>query len=141
MLAQRKDLLPGFSRAELDRAESLAARDPRIAEALTETTGPNLTETLAAARDLISRWLNPADTCGAAVITAAVIARRCGHPEPLSAHVLEPLAESVLTPADRGSATAGWFREALDWARAPVRGRTAPLVRQAANGGLLRPER
>ena len=137
MLAQRKDLLPGFSRAELDRAASLAARDPRIAEAVSETGSWNLTETLAAAPDLISRWVNAADPYGAAVITAAVIARRCGHTEPLPANILESLAETVLTAADRGRATVRWFQAALDWARAPVRGPAAPLTPQATTPGII----
>jgi TPR repeat protein len=137
MFAYRKDLLPGFSRPELDRAESLATRDPRIAEATNETVSPNLVETLAAAPDLISRWLNAADPYGAAVITAAVIARRCGHPEPIPADILESLAETVLTPADRGRAAVQWFQAALAWARAPVRGSAAPLTPQAATPGII----
>jgi hypothetical protein len=64
---------------------------------------------------LISRWLNAADDpYGAAVITAAVIARRCGHPEPRPATVLESLAETLLTPAARARATGQWFQTALD---------------------------
>jgi TPR repeat protein len=137
MLAQRKDMLPSFSAAELDRAGSLAARDPRIAEALAESASHNLAETLAAAPDLISRWLNAADPYGAAVITAAVIARRCGHPEPLPAAILQPLAEGVLTRAQRGRATAHWFTDALTWARSPVRGDAAPLTPQAATPGIV----
>jgi TPR repeat protein len=137
MLAQRKDLLPGFTEAELGRASSLAARDPRIAEALTEAAPPNLAETLAAAPDLISRWLNAADPFGAAVITAAVIARRCGHPEPLPAKVLEPLAEEVLTPAERSRVTPHWFTDALNWARVPVRGHAAPLTPYASTPGIV----
>ena len=82
MLAQRKDLLPGFSSAELDRADSLAARDPRIAEAVGETGSWSLTETLAAAPDLLSRWVNAADPYGAAVITAASSLAAAGIPSP-----------------------------------------------------------
>jgi TPR repeat protein len=137
MLTHRKDLLPSFTRAELDRAASLAPRDPRIAEAVSETENWNLTETLAAAPDLVSRWVNAADPYGAAVITAAVIARRCGHPEPLPAKVLESLAASVLTAADRGRAAPRWFPDALNWARVPVRGLAAPLTPQATIPGVI----
>jgi len=59
MLAQRKDLPSEFNAAEYGRADSLAARDRRIAEA-TETASSCLAETLAAAPDLISRWLTAA---------------------------------------------------------------------------------
>ena len=137
MLAERMDLLPGFSRAELDRSISLATRDPRIAEAVSERGNWNPTETLAAAPGLISRWLNAADPYGAAVITAAVIARRCGHPDPLPANVLESLAETVLTPTARARATGRWFQTALDWARAPVRGPVAPLTPHATAPGVI----
>jgi len=137
MIAHRKDLLPGFSGAELDRAHSLARRDPRIDQAMSETASANLPEILAAAPDLISRWLNAADPYGAAVISAAVIAHRCGHPEPLPTAVLETLAETVLTPAQRGRATSGWFPAALEWARCPVRGPVAPLTPQATTPGAI----
>jgi hypothetical protein len=137
MLADRRDLLPSFSRAELDRAASLATRDPRIAEAVRETANSNPTETLAAAPELIFRWINAADRYGAAVITAAVIARRCGHPEPVPAKVLESVAETVLTPTDRGRAPPQWFKSALVWARARVRGLAAPLTPQASIPGII----
>ena len=137
MLAQRKDLLPGFSLAELERAGSLAMRDPRIAEAFGGSGSWSLIETLAAAPDLISRWLNAANPYGAAVITAGIIARRCGHPEPLPADVLESLAQAALTPAARGRATPQWFHSALTWARTPVRGSVAPLTPQASVPGVI----
>ena len=137
MIAQRKDLMPGFSRDELERARSLAIRDPRIAEAMDETASANLPEILAAAPDLISRWLNGADPYGAAVITAAVIARRCGHPELLPSTVLEPLAGNILTAVQLGRATSGWFPAALDWARAPVRGPASPLTPHATIPGVI----
>jgi len=136
MLAQRKDLRPEFSATERDRAGDLAARDPRIAEAI-DTDSLRLAETLAAASDLISRWLTAADPYGAAVITAAITARRCGHPEPLPATVLEPLAAALLAPADRGQAMPGWFRAALTWARIPVRGTAAPLTPYGTTPGVI----
>jgi Flp pilus assembly protein TadD len=137
MLADRKDLHPGFSDAEHRRGQSLAARDPRIAEAMNRTDSPNIAETLAAAPDLISRWLTAADAGGAAVITAAITARRCGHPEPLPGSILQPLAETILTPAQRARAQPGWFQPALNWARTPVRGLAAPLTPQAITPGTI----
>jgi TPR repeat protein len=137
MIAQRRDMLTSFSGPELARAGSLARRDPRIAEAITEMSSGNLPEILAAAPDLISRWLNAADPCGAAVITAAVVARRCGHPEPLPRAMLELLTGTVLTPAQRARAAPEWFLAALNWARTPVRGEVAPLTPQAATPGVI----
>jgi TPR repeat protein len=130
ILAHRVDLLPAFTPAERRRARSLATQDPRIAEALAH--GPNLPETLAAAPDLIHRWLAAADPCGAAIITAAVAARRCGHPQPLPPSILRLLAQHALTPEQRAGARPDWFPAALRWARAPVRGLAAPLTAQAA---------
>lgn len=137
MIAYRKDLLPDFSPGELKRAQRLAHRDPRIDEAVCQADSANVPEILAAAPDLISRWVNPSNPDGAAVITAAVIARRCGHPEPLPPAVLKPLAKSVLTPVQRGRATRKWFRIALDWAREPVRGAAAPLTPLATTPGAI----
>ncbi len=137
VIAERKDLLARFSAAELGRATRLAARDPRIAEALAESGTWNLTETLAAAPDLINRWQNASDPYGAAVITAAVTARRCGHPEPLPADILRRICEIVLTPADCALAAGSWFEQALDWARTPVRGPVAPLTPRGNVPGVI----
>jgi TPR repeat protein len=135
ILADRKDLPAGLTRAEQSRAEGLASRDPRIAEALTHADTATLFETLAAAPDLISRWLTAADPYGGAVITAAVTARRCGHPQPLPPGILQPLAQAALTPAQRARATSDWFPAAVHWAREQLRGQAAPLTPQATVPG------
>jgi hypothetical protein len=118
VLATRFDLTSDFSRHEQERARALAHHDPRLAEA-THLNDPHIAQTLAAAPELIRRWRNPANPYGAAVITAAVTARRCGHPEPIPESVLRPLAEHVLAPTERATAPTDWFTEALDWARNP----------------------
>jgi TPR repeat protein len=137
MLAYRRDLAAGFTSTERDRAQSIASRDPRITEALTSTDSPNVPETLAAKPDLIQRWITGADPAGAAIITAAVTARRCGHPEPLPAGVLKPLAEAALTSAQRAQTTRDWFEAGLLWARQPVRGNATPLTAQAVSPGRI----
>lgn len=136
-LARRWDLLPGFTEAEYERTRHLAARDPRLAEALELEESPNVPETLAAAPALISRWLNGGDAYGAAVITAAVTARRCGHPEPLPPGILEALAQANLTPEALAHAGKDWFQAALTWARQPVRGEAAPLTPQSRTPGTV----
>ncbi len=131
ILADRRNLPAAFSSAERDRAALLAHRDPRIAEALTDPDNHRIPETLAAGSQLISRWVIPASPHGAAVITAAIAARRCGHPGPVPVSVLRPLAELAMTPAERAAAPDDWFQSALAWAREPVRGQAAPLTPQA----------
>jgi hypothetical protein len=136
VLATRFDLTSDFSRHEQERARALAHHDPRLAEA-THLNDPHIAQTLAAAPELIRRWRNPANPYGAAVITAAVTARRCGHPEPIPESVLRPLAEHVLAPTERATAPTDWFTEALDWARQPVRGKAAPLTPHASSVGTI----
>ena len=130
ILADRKDLPAELSPDEQRRAASIAQLDPRIAEALADPD-VRVTETLAAAPNLISRWVSAANPYGAAVITAATAARRCGHPQPLPPEVLQPLAQDALTPALLAQANVEWFTSAVEWARQPVRGRAAPLTPQA----------
>jgi TPR repeat protein len=137
ILADRRNLAARFSPAERDRAAALAHRDPRLAEALADPDNHRIPETLAAGSQLISRWLVPANPHGAAVITAAIAARRCGHPEPVPADVLRPLAEQAMTPAERATAARSWFPPALAWAREPVRGQAAPLTPQASTPALV----
>jgi hypothetical protein len=137
ILADRKDLRSAFTPGERRRAEELAPADPRIAEALRQAGSPNLPETLAAVPGLISRWLTAADPYGAAVITAAVTARRCGHPPLLPPGLLQALAQAALTPAQRARAQPEWFTAALTWARTPVRGQAAPLTPQAATPAVI----
>jgi hypothetical protein len=80
MLADRKDLLTKFTADEYQRASALADRDPRIAEVVRHADRGELTAMLAAAPELLRRWVAATNQYGAAVISAAVFARLCGHP-------------------------------------------------------------
>ena len=64
---------PEFSPAEQDRARAAAFRDRRLAVAL-EAAGYGLTQTLAAAPQLVARWQDAriASPYGRAVLTAAL---------------------------------------------------------------------
>ena len=79
---------PEFSPAEQDRARAAAARDPRLRVAL-EAAGYGLTQTLAAAPQLVARWedAQTADPYAWAVLTAALDAARLGARAPLSAEL------------------------------------------------------
>jgi hypothetical protein len=72
-------IAPEFTAAERDRARAAAARDPRLAVAL-EAGGYELTQTLAAAPQLVARWEDPqtASPYAWAVLTAALDAVRLG---------------------------------------------------------------
>ncbi len=136
VLAHRFDLGPKFTEGEIAIARELAKQDPRLAEAV-QIGNSTIAETLAAAPELFRRWRHSANPYGAAVITAAVIARRAGHPEPLPAAVLQSLAHECLTLEQRGRAANDWFSTALEWARLPVRGEAAPLTPQARVAGSV----
>ena len=76
---------PEFSPAEQDRARAAAARDRRLKIAL-DTTDYGLTQTLAAAPQLVARWQDAqtASPYAWAVLTAALDAARLGARAPLS---------------------------------------------------------
>jgi Flp pilus assembly protein TadD len=113
--------LRGFTPGEWDRADDLAARDPRLREAAHHRdSGLTLTQILSAAPELIHRWEQADNPYGQAVITAAVTARRCGHPDTIPTTVLEPLTAQILTGTHRATAPADWFTTALAWACVPV---------------------
>ena len=125
-----------FSPAEQDRARAAAARDRRLAIAL-GATGYGLTQTLAAAPQLVARWedAQAADPYGWAVLTAAVDAARLGARGPLSTAL--PRRATAPAPSRPRRQTAGssrpwptlppsctappppWPRPGQAWARSP----------------------
>jgi len=85
-----------FSAAEQDRARAAAARDPRLQIAL-DTAGYGLTQTLAAAPQLVARWedAKTASPYAWTVLTAALDVTRLGarapaRPGHLTASALPP---------------------------------------------------
>jgi tetratricopeptide (TPR) repeat protein len=134
----RRFTLKDFSAAEQGRAQEISQADPRIAEAVTQSQdSARLTEILAAAPELLSRWQQAANPYGGALISAAVDARVCGHPEPIPLELLETLATVHLSGAQRAHANAEWLTDALQWACEPVRGSAAPISPYAAKIGHL----
>ncbi|MER5886134.1 tetratricopeptide repeat protein [Streptomyces sp. NPDC001941] len=128
---------------ELARARELAEIDPRIASALAGAEEGRITATLAGAPDLIERWTLEAgapygpDANGRALITAALAARHCGHPEPVPERVLESLALLHLTAHGFAPRAADWLAPALAWAEEPIRGRISALSRSMARPGVV----
>ncbi|MFJ5307612.1 tetratricopeptide repeat protein [Streptomyces sp. NPDC088350] len=122
---------------ELARARVLAESDPRIRIALRGAEDGQITATLAGAPELIDRWTldTAGNPSGQAVITAAVVARRCGHPEPIPLTVLETLALLHLAGQEAVPPTAEWLTTAVAWAENPVTGRIRALRRSATVPG------
>jgi len=138
ILADRKDLSGDFTPNEYERARALAARDPRIDEVIQHKGNAQLTAMLAAAPDLIRRWVVATNPYGAAVLSAAVFARVCGHPALLPEAVLRPLAIRFLTGEQRARLSdEHWFADALTWSCQPVRGNVASLIPQSEEIGQI----
>ena len=128
---------PVFSLAEQNRARAAAARDPRLRVAL-ETTDYGLTQTLAAAPQLVARW-DDAKTAAPyawAVLTAALDAARLGASAPLSAGLLRAAAPGYCTSQQQAEAPKKWFKKALAYATAKLHGAAAPLSPRGADTGI-----
>jgi hypothetical protein len=129
---------PDFSPAEQDRARAAAARDRRLSVAL-ETAGYGLTQTLAAAPQLIARWQDAktTDPYAWAVLTAALDVARLGARAPLSPDLLRAAAPGYCTSQQRAEAPEKWFEQALAYATSKLRGAAAALSPAGAGMGQL----
>jgi hypothetical protein len=117
-----------FSPAEQDRARTAAARDPRLRVAL-YTAGYGLTQTLAAAPQLVARWQDAktANPYAWAVLTAALDVARLGARAPLSADLLRAAAPGYCTSGQQAGAPENWFEQALAYATGKLHGAAAAL--------------
>ena len=135
-LAEVVRIAPAFSEAEQDRARAAATRDRRLAVAL-ETAGYELTQTLAAAPQLVARWedAQTASPYAWAVLTAGLDATRLGARAPLSADLLRAAAPGYCTPRQRAEAPGNWFEQALVYATTKLHGAAAALAPVGAGMG------
>jgi TIR domain len=119
---------PEFSPNEQDRARAAATRDPRLREAL-GAAGYGLTQTLAAAPQLVARWEDArvADPYAWAVLTSALDATRLGARAPLSSECLRAAAPGYCTSQQQAEASDGWFEQALAYATEKLHGAAAAL--------------
>jgi len=117
---------PEFSAAEQDRARAAAARDRRLAVAL-DAAGYGLTQTLAAAPQLVARWedAQTASPYAWAVLTAALDAARLGARAPLSADFLRAASPGYCTSQQQAEAPGNWFEQALAYATTKLHGAAA----------------
>jgi hypothetical protein len=108
---------PELSPAEQDRARAAASRDPRLQIALT-TAGYGLTQTLAAAPQLVARWQDAqtASPYAWAVLTAALDTARLGARAPLTADLLRAAASGYCTGQQQAEAPDNWFEQAMTYA-------------------------
>ncbi|MEV4289321.1 HD domain-containing phosphohydrolase [Nonomuraea bangladeshensis] len=126
-LADVVHLPASFSVAEQARAQAAAdAGDRRIAVAL-QSADYGLTQTIAAAPQLVDRW-NAADPYAAAVLNAAIDATRLGVISPISEGLLRAAAPGYCDPRQRAKAPAGWFETALAYATTTLNGAAAALA-------------
>jgi hypothetical protein len=131
-------IAPEFTAAEQDRAHAAAGRDPRLKIAL-DTAGYGLTQTLAAAPQLVARWedAKTAVPYAWAVLTAALDAARLGAHAPLSADFLRAAAVDYCTSAQQAEAPDDWFEQALAYATAKLHGAAAALSPAGAGMGQV----
>jgi hypothetical protein len=119
---------PEFSPAEQDKARAAAARDRRLAIAL-ESARYGLTQTLAAAPQLVARWedARTGSPYAWAVLTAALDAARLSARAPLSADFLRAAAPGYCTPQQQAEAPDNWLEQALAYATEKLHGAAAAL--------------
>lgn len=123
-----------FTRTELARAKVLARVDERLDIAV-RAGDPGVTQILAAAPDVQRRWEHADDPYGAAMITAAVDARRLGMQAPVTREHLAEAIPGYLTWDQQAEAPADWLERAVAYATRKVRGAASALVPDS--GGVM----
>ncbi|ANZ42372.1 hypothetical protein BBK82_47120 [Lentzea guizhouensis] len=131
-LATRVDLERSWSWHELSRAREAGANDPRITEALAQADQFGISEYLAAGPQLLARWRDAwapgAHPRGAALVLAAVDARRAGIHRPLPAETLVRAHEAYLRERGGARLRPESLDDAFAWAGTPVRGTSSLLL-------------
>lgn len=118
--ARRVRVAGQLSRAEVARLRTTAAVDPRLAAAASASgDGRRVIQTMAGGPMLVERFEHPDDEddrYAAAVLTAAIDARRLGHLQPLPRALLEAAAVGYLSEHDRVNPPEDWFARGLSHA-------------------------
>ena len=101
--------------------------------------GYGLTQTLAAAPQLVARWedAQTASPYAWAVLTAALDAARLGARAPLSADLLRAAAPGYCTSQQQAEAPENWFEQALAYATGKLHGAAAALSPAGAGMGQV----
>ena len=129
---------PEFSSAEQGRARAAAARDPRLRVALS-AAGYGLTQTLAAAPQLVARWQDAQDAnpYAWAVLTAAMDVARLGARAPLTIDFLRAAAPGYCTRQQQAAAPDNWFEQALAYATTTGHGTASALAPTGTGMGQI----
>ncbi len=142
--AQARELLTGrditvpaaFTAAQL-RQLGVSA-DPRLALAAEAAEGGQVIQFLAGAPELMARYRN-APPAAAALINAAMDARRLGLGIALPLAFLEAAAPGYLTDTDWDGLGEDWLEQALAYTAAPCKGIRGPLTRIRPRPARSRP--
>lgn len=128
-----------FTQAEKDRARAAAARDRRLAAVLDASDEYGLTQTLAAAPQLVARWEDAkvASPYARAVLTAALKVATLGARAPLTTEFLRAAAPDYCTSQQQAEAPDNWFEQALAYATAKLHGAAAALSPVGAGMGRV----
>jgi hypothetical protein len=132
--AQARELLAGhditvpaaFTAAQLQRLTGVG--DVRLAQAATGARDRQVIQFLAGAPELLARYRN-APPAAAALIHAAMDARRLGMGIDLPQAFLEAAAPGYLTGAEWDALGEDWLEQALAYAAVPCKGVRGPLTR------------
>ncbi|MCX4626600.1 hypothetical protein [Streptomyces sp. NBC_01443] len=112
-----------WTNTERERARALTT-DPRLVRALAGDQRFGVAELLAAGPELVEGWQHAwvpgHHPRGAALVAAAVDARRAGYHGPLPAEVLQQLHEGYLVRRGGTELRPESFRDALTWALTPT---------------------
>ena len=129
---------PEFSTGEQARARAAAAHDRRLRIAL-ESPEYGLTQTLAAAPQLVARWedARTASPYAWAVLTAALDVTRLGDRAPLSTDLLRAAAVDYCTSQQQAESPDDWFEQALVYATEKLHGAAAALSPAGAGMGRV----
>ncbi|WP_326943206.1 hypothetical protein OG439_24460 [Amycolatopsis sp. NBC_01307] len=117
-----------FSVAEQSRAKAVAATDRLLATAL-DSVGYGLTQTLAAAPQLVSHWeiAKTVHPYAWAVLLAAADITMLGAEHPLPETLLRSAAPGYCTDRQRAEAPVDWFERGIAYATQKLHGATAAL--------------
>jgi glycine cleavage system regulatory protein len=146
--AQARDLLAGhditvpaaFTAAQLQRLRE--ARDTRLVQAATQAQDGQVIQFLAGAPELLARYRH-APPASAALIHAAMDARRLGMRIGLPHAFLAAAAPGYLTDTEWDALGDDWLEEALAYTAVPCKGVRGPLTRirpRPARSGAPAPE-
>ena len=144
--AQARELLTGrditvpaaFAEAQL--RELHGAADPRLAQAARTAEGGQVIQFLAGAPELLARYRN-APSAAAALISAAMDARRLGMGVALPLAFLQAAAPGYLTDTDWDGLGDDWLEQALAYTAVPCKGVRGPLTRIRPRPARSRPSR